>query len=124
MTLTPPDAALLAAGIAYLESQLLPQLEGEHRFKTRLLVNALKIVARNQPTAAPGNPQGGDQAASHLALAIRNKAVALDDPALLAQIESQLRLDLAINNPKWLDGPPVAAQKACGANEANGKVNN
>jgi hypothetical protein len=120
MTQTPPDAALLAAAIDYLEAQLLPELQGEHRFKARLLVNALKAVARNPPTAASGNPQGNEDPASRLALAIRSKAVALDEPALLAQLESQLRLDLQINNPKWLDGPPVAAQNGTGANAANG----
>ncbi len=109
MTQTPPDAALLAAAIDYLEAQLLPELQGEHRFKTRLLVNALKAVARNQLADASGNPQSDEDPASRLALAIRGKAVALDEPALLAQLETQLRLDLRINNPKWLEGPPVAA---------------
>ncbi len=99
----PPDAALLAAGIDYLETQLLPALEGEHRFKTRLLVNALKTVARHQAIVAPGGPRESDDDAIRLAMAIRNHDVALNDPALLVSLESLLRLDLQINNPKWLE---------------------
>jgi Domain of unknown function (DUF6285) len=124
MTPTPPDSALLAAGIAYLEGQLLPALEGEHRFKTRLLVNALKIVARNQTAARASLASDDDEAASQLALAIRNKRVALDDPALLAQLDALLRRNLQINNPKWLDGPPVATQNASGAKAAVDSSNN
>ncbi len=112
MTPIPPDNALLAAGIEYLETQLLPALEGEHRFKTRLLINTLKIVARRQEAVeaatAPASPHGDDEAATQLAKAIRSKAVALDDAALLAQLESMLQLDLRINNPKWVDPNPAS----------------
>lgn len=107
MTPIPPDSALLAAGIDYLETQLLPVLDGEHRFKTRLLVNALKTVSRHQAAIALGSPKESDDAAFGLAMAVRNKDVALDDPALLAQLELLLRLDLRINNPKWLDPEPI-----------------
>jgi hypothetical protein len=105
MTQTPPDAALLAASIDYLETQLLPALEGEHRFKTRLVVNALKTLARGQSpsgNAAAQEANEADEPARQLALRIRNREHTLDDPGLLAQIESQLRRSLAVNNPKWL----------------------
>lgn len=102
MTQAPPDDALLTASIDYLETQLLPALEGEHRFKTRLVVNALKTLARGQPSPGGATAQKADVPARQLALRIRNRELALDDPGLLAQIESQLRRSLAINNPKWL----------------------
>jgi Domain of unknown function (DUF6285) len=102
MTQTPPDSALLAASIDYLETQLLPALEGEHRFKTRLVVNALKTLTRGEPSSGHGTVQEADEAARQLALKIRNHQLALNDPRLLALIESQLRHSLAVNNPKWL----------------------
>jgi hypothetical protein len=102
MTQTPPDSALLAASIDYLETQLLPALEGEHRFKTRLVVNALTTLARGQPSSGHGTVQEADEAARQLALKIRTRELALDDPGLLASIESQLQYSLGINNPKWL----------------------
>ncbi len=123
MTPVPPDSALLAAGIDYLETQLLPALTGEHRFKTRLLVNALKTVTRHQAVIAPGSPGESDEDAFRLAMAIRNNEVALDDPALLAQLEAMLRLDLQINNPKWPNSPPVGAQNEPSAN-ANANLEN
>ncbi len=48
MTQHPTNAQLMAATIDYLEGILLPTLSGEHRFKTRLAVNALKILQRSQ----------------------------------------------------------------------------
>jgi hypothetical protein len=42
----PGQVTLLEVALQYLESELLPTLEGEHRFKTRLAINALRIVQR------------------------------------------------------------------------------
>lgn len=104
MTQTPPDDALLAASIDYLETQLLPALEGEHRFKTRLVVNALKTLARHQAAAGctARTKAEEDESTRQLAMEIRSGNVALDDTRLLASIEAQLRHSLSINNPKWL----------------------
>ena len=105
MTQHPTNAQLMAATIDYLEGILLPTLSGEHRFKTRLAVNALKILQRSQieehdGTAhrspdAPGAPET-------LAETIRQKKVALEDPVMLITLDRQLRQSLQINNPKWL----------------------
>lgn len=111
MSQVPSNAALLAATIDYLEAQLLPALEGEHRFKTRLAVNALKALQRGQQVPAGGDDAAADvssldtdQARSELlALKILKQEVALYDAQTLAQIEQMLRKSLAINNPKWLN---------------------
>jgi Domain of unknown function (DUF6285) len=115
MTQTPSDDALLAATIDYLEGQLLPALEGEHRFKTRLAVNALKALQRNRRPLAwreqAANDHSADGSAPQaklndnqlLALKIFKRETALDDPETLAQIERMLSESLAVNNPKWLN---------------------
>ena len=42
-----PDApTLLGAAVKYLEDELLPSLDGYHRFKTRVTVNVLNTVRR------------------------------------------------------------------------------
>ena len=123
MTQTPSDDALLAATIDYLEAQLLPVLEGEHRFKTRLAVNALKVLGRGQQARAGGggpmvidfssdtSSDTSSESSSEvrqnpsevLAHKVRHREVALYDVAVLAQIEQWLQKSLAVNNPKWID---------------------
>ena len=42
-----PDApTLLGAAVKYLEDELLPSLDGYHRFKTRVTANVLNTVRR------------------------------------------------------------------------------
>ena len=42
-----PDAAtLLGAAVKYLEDELMPTLDGYHRFKTRVTVNVLNTIRR------------------------------------------------------------------------------
>ena len=94
----PSQAQLLEAAIQYLELELLPQLEGEHKFKTRVALNALKIVQRE--AAAQSAASEPEEAA--LALQIRTGNIALDDPALLGRLHELLEQALKVNNPKWL----------------------
>ena len=111
----PSQAALLEVALKYLETELLPTLEGEHRFKTRLAINALRIVQRegtciDQRKVQPEetSPKNGNQAAKlplneeALARQIRSGEVSLNDPALLTRLKQSLEQALAINNPKWL----------------------
>jgi hypothetical protein len=42
----PSAEVVLAAAIQYLQQELLPTLDGYHRFLTRVTVNVLKIVMR------------------------------------------------------------------------------
>ncbi len=107
MTQHPTNAQLMAATIDYLEGILLPTLSGEHRFKTRLAVNALKILQRSQldehEGTAHGSPEGLETLET-LAETIGQKKVALEDPVILLELEQQLQRSLQINNPKWLTG--------------------
>ena len=43
---TPKAATLLEAAVKYLETELMPTLDGYHRFQTRVTVNVLNTVRR------------------------------------------------------------------------------
>ena len=102
MTNHPSDAQLLAATIDFLENDLLPELNGEHRFKTRLAANALKIMQRGLAIGREATSEKALESAPNWVEKIRQKEVALDDPVVLHELEQQLRESLQINNPKWL----------------------
>lgn len=118
-----PDAAtILAAACAYLEGELLPSLEGYHRFQCRVAVNALNIVRRelvDGPALAEAererlldllglrdHPEDGNAPLAwlnaQLGRQIRLGRRDLAAPALRAHIRQSLSDALAINNPKWL----------------------
>lgn len=114
-----PDAAtLLQAAADYLEGELLPTLEGYHRFQTRVTVNALRIVMRELQLAPAqraaerarlaallGHDGDADALEAELAAAVVDGARAIDDPALVDHLRQTLRDALAIDNPKWADAP-------------------
>ena len=43
---TPKAAILLEAAVKYLETELMPTLDGYHRFQTRVTVNVLNTLRR------------------------------------------------------------------------------
>jgi hypothetical protein len=111
-----PDAAiLLKAAIRYLEEELMPTLEGYHRFKTRVTVNVLSTLRRElelrgaqaesertRLAAILGHDSDLEVLSAELAERIRAGAISLDHPALRAHVRQSLADALAINNPKWL----------------------
>ena len=112
-----PDApTLLSAAVKYLEDELLPSLEGYHRFKTRVTANVLNTVRRElemrgaqaeaermRLIAILGHDGEVDALSLELSERIRSGAIDLDDPALRAHLRQSVADALAINNPKWLD---------------------
>lgn len=112
-----PDApTLLGAAIKYLEDELLPSLEGYHRFKTRVTANVLHTVRRElelrgaQAAAERARlaailGHDGDVEALSLELSerIRSGSIDVNDPALRAHLRQSVADALAINNPKWID---------------------
>lgn len=111
----PNAAILLKAAIKYLEEELMPTLEGYHRFQTRVTVNVLRTVRRElelrdaqaeseraRLVAILGHDGDLETLSRELAERIRAGAIALDDPALRAHVRQSLADALAINNPKWL----------------------
>ena len=111
-----PDArTLLDAAIKYLENELLPELTGYHRFKTRVTTNVLitlrrelelgesqAVAERARLTELLGHE--GNVATLSLELAERIKAGKIDPQtsAVRDHIRKSLAEALLINNPKWL----------------------
>jgi hypothetical protein len=112
-----PDApTLLGAAVKYLEDELLPSLDGYHRFKTRVTVNVLNTVRRElemrgaqaeaeraRLVAILGHDGPVDALSLELSERIRSGAIDLNDPALRAHLRQSVADALAINNPKWID---------------------
>lgn len=113
----PSTDVLLEAVIEYLERELLPSLDGYHRFQTRVAANALKIVAREQrlgeahaerdaATAArllgEEAADGPRPAALELADRLRDGTLPLEAPALVSCLREMLERQLAVDNPAWI----------------------
>ena len=112
---TPKAATLLEAAVKYLETELMPTLDGYHRFQTRVTVNVLNTVRRefelraaqaeaerSRLIAMLGHDGEVEALSVELAEKIRAGAIAIDDPALLSHVRQSLADALAINNPKWM----------------------
>ncbi len=110
----PKAAVLLAAAVKYLETELMPTLDGYHRFQTRVTVNVLNTVRRElelrgaraeaerlRLAAILGHEGDVETLSIQLAERIRAGAIAIDDPALRAHVRQSLADALAINNSKW-----------------------
>lgn len=110
----PPATSLLQATADYLEQELLPTLDGYHRFQTRIAVNVLRIALR-EAEQAPAHEaaararlaallqRDGDTATLGRELhdAIAKGAMALDAPGLVQHLRQSLGDALSINNPRW-----------------------
>lgn len=113
----PEARTLLDAAIKYLEDELLPELSGYHRFKTRVTANVMITVRRELELGARhathererlarllGHAGEVAQLSLELAERIRARTIDTDAPAVRAHIRESLAEALAINNPKWPAG--------------------
>ena len=111
----PASSKLLIAAAKYLEEELMPTLEGYHRFKTRVTANVLNTVRRElelretqkasereRLVAILGHDGDVESLSRELADKIRTCAISIDDPAVHDYARQSLADALAINNPKWL----------------------
>ncbi|MCF6473475.1 hypothetical protein FAF44_34575 [Nonomuraea sp. MG754425] len=106
----PTAAQLVAAVRDFLETEVLPAVEGRVRYHTRVAVNVLGMVEREIEL---GPEQAGRHAArlaelgvaddAELAAAIRQGRVA-DDAALVSALEAAVRAKLAVANPGYPSG--------------------
>ena len=117
MTQPRPTAAELVDAVrAFLDDDLLPDLQGRQRFHARVAVNVLGIVARelrDGPAAtaderdrlaawfAPGDEADSDELSRRLARAIRGGDLDIDDPDLLDHLRRTTASDLQIANPRY-----------------------
>ena len=114
-----PAPDILTIVREFLESDILrdPGLSDDKRFNLRVAVNLL-ATAERELRLGPAANAAEDKRLSEfvgaegsledknrrLALAIREGAIAGDDPRLLDHLRSTTVDALRINNPKWLDG--------------------
>jgi Domain of unknown function (DUF6285) len=111
----PDSVTMLGAAVKYLEDELMPTLEGYHRFKTRVTINVLAMIKRElelrevqaaaereRLAAILGHRGEVEELSRELADKIQAGAVPSDDSALRAHIRQALADALAINNPKWM----------------------
>lgn len=111
-----PDAAtLLEAAANDLERDVLPALAGFPRFRTRVIVNVLRLLRREAELGASadaaelarlrtmlGEPGGGlPDLRAVLAGRIDDGAIPLDSPQLVDHLVATLGDALAIDNPNW-----------------------
>lgn len=117
MTVLVPDAGrLLQAAAGYLDTDLLPTLDGYHRFHLRVCINALRIVERELAQGGmleSSERQRLERLLDHegsvaclnneLADRIGSGDLSLDTPGLMEHLRATLRDALAINNPNWIE---------------------
>ena len=111
-----PDAkTLLVAATKYMEDELMPTLDGHHRFKIRVTINVLNTIRRElemregqakaeheRLTAILGHDGDVETMSRELANRIRAGDFSLDDERLRTHIKQSLSDALSIANPKWL----------------------
>ncbi|MFG1707268.1 DUF6285 domain-containing protein [Nonomuraea sp. M3C6] len=121
MTQSPHDvptaAQLVAAVRDFLQTDVLPAVEGRVRFHTRVAINVLGMVEREIEL---GPAQGEEHARrlaelgvaddAELAAAIREGRIE-DGPALTAALERAVRAKLAVANPGYLAGEPISGSR-------------
>ncbi|HEY2068049.1 MAG TPA: DUF6285 domain-containing protein [Rhizomicrobium sp.] len=110
----PSIRELVEAVREFLEKRAMPELKGHTAFHARVAANALGIVSRElergdgaaasellRLTALLKRDGSLDALNRELCGAIRDGALALDDPALLAHLESTTRDKVAIDQPNY-----------------------
>ncbi len=111
----PEIKTLLVAATKYMEEELMPTLDGYHRFKTRVTVNVLNTIRRElelregqakaeheRLVAILGHDGDVETLSRELSERIRKGDFSLDDQRLRTHIKQSLSDALSIANPKWL----------------------
>jgi hypothetical protein len=114
----PPAATLLQAAADDLERDVLPALAGFPRFRTRVIVNLLRLLTRELALADAADAAelarlqallatGSDDLPAlraELARRIDDGAIDLADEALVRHLRESLGDALAIDSPGWTGG--------------------
>lgn len=111
----PDIKTLLVTATKYMESELMPSLEGYHRFKVRVTVNVLNTIRRELEMRATqaaaeherlvailGHDGDVQTLSRELSERIRKGDFSLDDQRLRTHLKQSLSDALSIANPKWL----------------------
>ena len=110
-----PATEMLETVRGYLETAILPELEGERWFNLKVACNMLAMVERELALGADATATERARLAdlvgaegtieemnARLGRAIRSGATALEDPRLLEHLRRTTADALAVNNPRWL----------------------
>lgn len=110
----PGPSEILSAATAFVRDELMPALPPELAFKTRVLANALQLVARQIAASAPqaedvprrladllGREGDADELTIVLAERIEQGAIALDDSDLLAHLWATTLAKVAVDQPTY-----------------------
>lgn len=127
MGFIPPCPVLLQATADYLEQELLPTLDGYHRFQTRIAIKVLRTAMREGQSGSAQDASERQRLAAllghedetaalrgELAQAIATGRMALDAPGLVPHLRQTLAEGLAINSPRFIGGnagPATAAPR-------------
>lgn len=95
-TRIPAAAELVDAVAGFLEQELLPGLEGNQKFNTRVSINALRIVQRELL-----QPDRQEARLLELADQIRSGKLDENDPQLLAELRRHTLDRLAVDSPVY-----------------------
>lgn len=114
----PEMSRLLHAAADYLEQELLPTLEGYHRFQVRVCVNVLRIAQRqaeqeramdaaewSRLSALLGSNDPLPVLNEDLMQRLEDGTLALDANGLMAHMQATLHDALKIDNPAWVQTP-------------------
>lgn len=110
----PDPSEILASATAFLRRELIPALPSDLSFKTRVLANALDLVARQvaEENAIAANAHAGlaalvgrdgteDDLTTNLASRIESGHIALTDPALIDHLWATTLAKLAVDQPNY-----------------------
>ena len=111
----PDIKTLLTTATRYMEDELMPTLEGYHRFKTRVTINVLNTVRRElelresqaraeheRLVAMLGHDGDLEALSRELSERIRKGEFSLGDERLRTHLKQSLHDALSLSNPKWL----------------------
>nr|WP_315593202.1 DUF6285 domain-containing protein [uncultured Cupriavidus sp.] len=115
MTEFVPEAdRLLLAASDYLESSLLPTLEGYHRFQTRVCINVVRTVMRElqlrvsaeegeqrRVESLLGTTGSLEELNTEMSSRLASGELPLDHPGLVDHLLLTLQDSLKINSPHW-----------------------
>ncbi|MBF8190836.1 hypothetical protein ITP53_35055 [Nonomuraea sp. K274] len=116
----PTAAQLVAAVRDFLQTDVLPAVDGRVRFHTRVAINVLGMVEREIELGPAQAREHAERLAglgvaddAELAAAVREGRLP-DDGPLLAALEQAVRAKLQVANPGYLtqDGPPPGERGA------------
>ncbi len=97
----PNPIELIGAVARFLEEELLPELEGVHRFHTRVAINALGIIGREIESEAETLPQRHARLATLLERTEPGADLRAEIDAMETELSARIRAGEADDDSAW-----------------------